>query len=86
MILGGHYARISRRELIGCQVVERRVGPKVVVKVAISLGQHLCFLQVAEDLAVEELVAESGVEALHIAVLPRRAGLDVERLHVLVVR
>src|SRR3954467_4662591 len=33
-----------------------------------------------EDLAVEQLVAQPGVEALDVAVLPGAAGLDVGRL------
>jgi hypothetical protein len=36
--------------------------------------------EAVEDLAVEELVAKFGVEALAIAVLPRRAWLDEGRL------
>ena len=35
-----------------------------------------------EDLPVQQLVAELGIEALTVAVLPRRAGLDLGGLRV----
>lgn len=37
------------------------------------------FRQAEEDLPVEEFVAQLGIEAFAIAVLPRRAGLDESR-------
>ena len=37
-------------------------------------------MQRVEDLTVEELVSELAVEALVVAVLPRTAGFDEERL------
>ena len=43
--------------------------------------QHLRFLQRVKQLAVQKLLAQLAVEALVIAVLPRAAGLDVQRLH-----
>ena len=43
--------------------------------------QHLGLGEAVEDLAVEQLVAKRAVEALAVAVLPRRAGRDVKRLH-----
>jgi hypothetical protein len=46
-----------------------------------SLDQHLGFGEAVEDLAVEQLVAERPVEALIVAILPRRSRCDVERLH-----
>ena len=42
-----------------------------------GFDQDLRLLQRVEDLAVEQLVAELGVEALDVAVLPGGAGLDV---------
>ena len=42
-----------------------------------SFDHDLCLLKCVEDFAIEQLVAEPGVEALAIAVLPRAAGLDV---------
>ena len=46
-----------------------------------SLDHHLGLGEAVEDLAVEELVAKRPIEALVIAVLPRRTGRDVERRH-----
>ena len=45
------------------------------------LDQHLSLREAVEDLAVKKLVPKRAVEALVIAVLPRRAGRDVECLH-----
>jgi hypothetical protein len=45
-----------------------------------SFSQHPDLLHRVEDLAVQELIAQLRVEALTEAVLPRRAGLDVQRL------
>lgn len=44
-------------------------------------GQNLCFVHVAKQLAIEELVAHPGVETFAIAIFPRTAGLDVGRDH-----
>lgn len=41
--------------------------------------QDLCLAEIVEDLSVQQLVAEAGVEALAIAILPRRSGLDISR-------
>ena len=41
--------------------------------------QDLRLGQAVEDFAVEQLIAEPGVEALAISVLPWRTGLDVGR-------
>jgi hypothetical protein len=46
-----------------------------------ALDEHLCFVQGGEELHRQEFVAQLGVEALAIAVLPRAARLDEERLH-----
>gem|GEM_PF-5580447 len=45
------------------------------------LDQHPRLRHRVEDLAVQELVAQFAVQALHVAVLPRVARLDAERLH-----
>ena len=45
------------------------------------LDQHLRLVECRELLAVQQLVAELGVEALAIPILPWTARLDVERLH-----
>jgi len=51
-----------------------------VVVLAPLLDHNLGFLQAVEDLSIEALVAQLAVEGFAIAVLPRAAGLDVERL------
>ncbi len=45
------------------------------------LDQHLGLVQRREQFTCQQLVAELGVEALAVAVLPRAARLDEERLH-----
>ena len=52
-----------------------------VVVLAPALDQHSCLGDRVEDLAVQQLVTQLAVEALHVAVLPGTARLDVERLH-----
>jgi hypothetical protein len=42
--------------------------------------ERLRVQQVLEDLRIQQLVPEATVEALAVAVLPRRARLDVQRL------
>ena len=54
--------------------------PDGVVVIAPSLDQHLRLRQIVEDFPIQQLFPELAVEALVVAVLPRRAGLDVERL------
>ena len=51
--------------------------PDGIVVPAPALDDDLRLAQGVEDLAVEQLVAEPGIEALDIAVLPRAARLDV---------
>lgn len=46
----------------------------------VEVGEHPQFLDRVEDLAVEELVSELGVEAFAVAVFLGRAGFDVQRL------
>ena len=45
------------------------------------LDQYLGLVERRELLACQQLVAELGVEALTVAVLPRAAWLNEERLH-----
>ena len=45
-----------------------------------ALNDDLGFAQGVEDLAIEQLVAQAGVEAFDVAVLPRTASLDVSGL------
>ena len=47
------------------------------VSLPVLSGQHLRLPKRVEDLSVQQLVTQLAVETLHIAVLPRRAGLDV---------
>ena len=46
-----------------------------------GFDQDLSLGQSVEDLSVQELVTHRTVEALTVAILPRTAGCDVERLH-----
>ena len=55
--------------------------PDGIVVPSPGFDQDTGFGQRVEDLAVEQLVAHRPVEGLAIAVLPRAAGCDVERLH-----
>ena len=41
---------------------------------------HLGLLQRIEDLAIQTFISQLAVEALTVPVLPRTAGLDVQRL------
>jgi len=44
------------------------------------LGQDLSFSQAVEDFSIQELIAEPGVEAFAISVLPRGSWFYVVRL------
>lgn len=55
------------------------MGPGGVVVAAPLLDQDLRLPDREEDLAVEHLVAEAGVERLAMAVLPGRSRLDERR-------
>src|SRR5918995_5465351 len=61
----------------GWDVAERRVRPDRFVVPAPCLDDDLGLLERGEDLAVEQLVPELGVEALDVAVLPRAAWGNV---------
>jgi len=60
-------------------VAERGMWAEPIVMLPPSLDDDLRLLQRVEDLAVQDLVAQPGVEALDIAVLPRRARSDASR-------
>jgi len=53
----------------------------VVVVVTPALEEYPRLLKRVEDLAFQQLVLQFAVQALDGAVLPRRAGLDAQRLH-----
>jgi len=61
-------------------VSQRRVRPGGVVVDAPPFSQQLPLLQRVNDLPVQELVPQLGVEALAIALLPGRAEFDIQRL------
>lgn len=46
-----------------------------------TLDQHLRLAKRGEDFHIEQLVAQFGIEALIVSVLPGAARLDVERFH-----
>lgn len=45
-----------------------------------GFDQHSCLAERCEDLSVEQLILELGVEALTIAVLPKASGFNAESL------
>ena len=49
-----------------------------IVMIAPPAGDAADLLQAVEDLAIEQFVAQAGIEALDISILPRAARLDVE--------
>ncbi len=54
--------------------------PFLVVVLAPCFDNDPCLLQAVEDLAVEQFVPELAVEALAVAVLPRAARLNEQRV------
>ena len=44
-----------------------------------AFDHDLCLLERVEDLTVQKLIAEFGIEAFAVAVLPWTAGLDERR-------
>lgn len=52
-----------------------------VVVIPPAFDQDLRLLERVEDLRVQQLVPQLAVERLDVAVLPRAAGLDKQRLH-----
>src|SRR5215217_9310248 len=60
----------------GWPISQARVWAYSVVVHPPWLDQHLGFGERVENLGVEQLVAQLAVEAFHVAVLPRTAGLN----------
>ena len=56
------------------------MGSDGIVQPPPLLDEYRCLGQCVEDLSVQELVSQFAVEALVVAVLPRAARLDKERL------
>ncbi len=56
------------------------MGSLLIVVLPPILNDDAGLLQRVKDLAVEKLVAQAGIEALDVAVLPRTARRDVGRL------
>src|SRR5919201_3091243 len=54
--------------------------PDRIVMAPPAFDDDLSFSEGVEDLAIEQLIAKAGVEALDVAVLPRTASLDVSGL------
>jgi hypothetical protein len=46
-----------------------------------ALDQHLRLAKRGEDFHIQQLVAQLGIEAFIVSILPRTARLDIERLH-----
>src|SRR5918997_376420 len=64
----------------GWLIAKSRVRPDRVVMPPPARNDDLRLLQRGEDLAIEQIVPELGVEALYRAILPRAAALDVSGL------
>src|ERR1044072_917303 len=58
-------------------VAQRGMRAHRVVVPSPALDDDLRLAQRVEDLAIEQLVAQPGIERLHVPVLPRRAGFDI---------
>src|SRR5262249_26380530 len=56
------------------------MGPDRIVMAPPAFDDDLSFVEGVEDLAIEQLIAKAGVEALDVAVLPRTAPLDIGSL------
>jgi len=56
------------------------VRPDRVVVLAPLLDDDGGFLQIVEDLSIEQFIAQFSVEGFAVTVLPRASGCDVERL------
>ena len=68
-----------RSGLVGGQVAHASMGSLLVVEADPVGDDDAGFGERVELLAVETLVTEAGVKGLDVTVLPRRAGVDVER-------
>jgi hypothetical protein len=54
--------------------------PDRIVMTPPAFDDDLSFSEGVEDLAIEQLIAQAGVEALDVAILPRTAALDIGSL------
>src|SRR5215470_6617788 len=54
--------------------------PDRIVMAPPAFDDDLSFSEGVEDLAIEQLIAQAGVEALDVAILPRTAALDIGSL------
>ena len=72
---GGH-KNLRRRRL----VPERSMRPQSIVVPSPALDHDLRLLERIEDLTIEQLIPEPGIEALDEPILPRTARSDVSRL------
>ena len=63
----------------GSLVADRGVWPDGVVVTPPALDDDLRLAERVEDLAIEKLVSQAGIEAFDKAVLPRAASLDISR-------
>ena len=79
--VGRTEAAAQPRQLRQGPIPQRTVRTPVVVLQSPSVGQVLGLGQTRELLQVGQLVSQPAVERLGVAVLPRRARLDVERLY-----
>lgn len=68
------------REAFWALVAQLAVRPVMVVLAAVVLNDYAGFGQRPELLPVEALVAQASMETLDEAILPRTAGLDIDRL------
>ena len=68
------------RETFWALVAQLAVRPVMVVLAAVVLNDYAGFSQRPELLPVEALVAQASMETLDEAILPRTAGLDIDRL------
>src|SRR5260370_18596476 len=67
----------TRTPLVLVAYIRLRGGADRVVVASPALDDDLGLAQSVEDLAVEQLIAKAGVEALDVAVLPGATPLDV---------
>ena len=51
---------------------------EAIVCPAVLFGRHLHLQQCVEHLPVQQFIPQLSVEALHVSVLPRRPGLDIQ--------
>ena len=63
-------------------IAQRTVRSELIVLPSPAFDENLCLPQRVEDLTVEKLIPEFAIERLIVAVLPRAAGLDEQRLDI----